>query len=59
MARSDHMKFWKLLADAKFTGMPSQLTTEDVRKMAEARGLPAHEIEDVLRGFLEFLKREG
>jgi hypothetical protein len=59
MARSDLLKFWKLLTDAQFTGRPSQLTTEEVRKMAEAQWLPGHEIEDVLRGFLEFLKQEG
>jgi hypothetical protein len=59
MARSNLMKFWKLLNDAQFTGRPFQLTTEDVRKMAEAKGMPEHEIEDVLRGFLEFLKQEG
>ena len=59
MARSDLMKFWKLLTDAEFIGSPSKLTTEEVRKMAEAKGLPGHEIEAMLRGFLEFLKKEG
>ncbi len=59
MARSDLMKFWKLLVDTEFTGSPSKLTTEEVRKMAEVKELPEHEIEDVLRGFLEFLKQEG
>ena len=59
MDRSDLMKFWRLLADAKSVGTPSQLTAEEVRKMAEAKGLPEHEIEDVLRGFLEFMRQEG
>ena len=59
MARSDLMKFWKLLVDASFTGSPSKLTTEEVRKMAEKKWLPEHEIEAVLRGFLEFLNQEN
>jgi hypothetical protein len=53
------MKFWKPLTDAKFTGRPPQLTTGDMREMAEAQWLPGHKIEDVLRGFLEFLKQTG
>ena len=59
MARSDLMKFWKLLTDAEFTGSPSKLTEGDVRQMAEIIGLPEHEIEAVLRGLLEFLRQEG
>ena len=59
MTRSNIMKFWKLLTDAGFAGSPSKLATEEVRKMGEAKGLLAHEIEAVLRGYLEFLKKEG
>jgi hypothetical protein len=39
MARSDLMKFWKLLADAKFTGSPSKITEDEVRQMAKTLGL--------------------
>jgi hypothetical protein len=55
MARSDLLKFWKLLSDARFTGSPSKLTEDDVRKMANTVGLPQYEIEAVLRGLREFL----
>ena len=58
MARSDLMKFWKLLTDAKFTGSPSKLTEDDVWRMAEAAGLIKPELEAVLRGFREFRKQE-
>ena len=50
MARSDLLKFWKLLSDARFTGSPSKLTEDDVRKMANTVELPQYEIEAVLRG---------
>ena len=56
MARSDLMKFWKLLTDAKFTGSPSKLTEDDVRQMANRAGLYNHEIEAVIRRFREILK---
>ena len=59
MAHSDLMKFWKFLTDAKFTGRPSHLATEEVRMMAEAQWWPEHEIKDVLRGFHEFLRQEA
>jgi hypothetical protein len=55
MARSDLLKFWKLLSDARFTGSPSKLTEDDVRKMANTIELPQHEVEAVLRGLREFL----
>lgn len=58
MNRSDLMKFWKLLAEAGFTGSPSKLNTDEVRKIAKAKGLLEHEIEAVLRGFLEFPKQQ-
>ena len=50
--------FWKLLTDANLAGSPSELTTDEVRKTAELRGLPRHETVAVLRGILEFLKQE-
>jgi hypothetical protein len=50
------MKFWKLLADAKFTGRPSKLTEGDVRQLANKVELFNPEIEAVLRGFREFQK---
>jgi hypothetical protein len=31
MARSDLLKFWKLLSDAGLTGSPSKLTEDDVQ----------------------------
>jgi len=48
------MIFWKLLADAKFTGSPSLLTEDEVWRMVEAVGLIEPEIEAVLRGWREF-----
>jgi hypothetical protein len=57
MARSDLLKFWKLLSDARFTGSPSKLTEDDVRKMANTVGLPQYEIEEVLRGLRELLSQ--
>jgi len=55
MARSDLMKFWKLLADAKFTGSPSKLTEDEVRQMAKTLGLFEPEIAAVIKGFREML----
>jgi hypothetical protein len=54
MSRSDIMKFWKLLADAKFTGRPSMLTEDDVRKLADKVVMFEPEIEAVLNGLREF-----
>jgi hypothetical protein len=58
MARSDLMKFWKLLSDAKYTGSPSKLTEDDVRQMANTLGLFEPDIGAVLRGLQESQKRE-
>jgi hypothetical protein len=58
MARSDLMKFWKLLADAKFTGRPSKLTEDEVRQMAKTLGLFEPEIAAVIKGFRERLGTE-
>ena len=62
MARSGLMKFWKLLTDARFTGSPSKLSEDEVRRMADTLGLPQHEVEAVIRGFHEMLengKKDG
>ena len=59
MARSDLMKFWKLLTDAKFTGSPSKLTEDEVWRMVEAAGLIEPEIEAVLLGYREFMEQKG
>lgn len=59
MARSDILNFWKLLEDARFTGSPSKLTEDEVRKMAKGAGRVEPEIEAVLRGFRKFLDQEG
>jgi hypothetical protein len=48
------MKFWKLLSDAKFTGSPSKLTDDDVRRMANTVGLFEPELEATLCGLREF-----
>ena len=45
MARSDLMKFWKLLTDSGFTGTPSNLIEDDVRQMGLAAGWSDSEIE--------------
>jgi hypothetical protein len=47
-AGNNQMQFWKLLPDARFTGSPSKLSEDDVRKMANTLGLPHQEIEAVL-----------
>jgi hypothetical protein len=49
------MKFWKLLADAKFIGSPSKITEDEVRQMAKTLGLFEPEIGAVIRGFREML----
>jgi hypothetical protein len=49
------MKFWKLLADAKFTGSPSKITEDEVRQMAKTLGLFEPEIGEAIRGFREML----
>ena len=59
MAKSDLMKFWKLLTDSRFTGSPSKLTEDDVWRMVEAAGLIEPEIEAVLRGYREFMEQKG
>jgi len=48
------MKFWKLLADTKFTGRPSQLAENEVWRIVKAAGLIEPEIEAVFRGLREF-----
>jgi hypothetical protein len=58
MARYDIMKFWKLLADAKFTGRPSLLTEYDVRGMADKVVMFESEILAVLRGLREFKNQD-
>jgi hypothetical protein len=55
IARSDLMKFWRLLADAKFTGSPSKLTEDEVRQMAKTLGLFEPEIAAVIKGLREML----
>jgi hypothetical protein len=59
VARSNLMKFWKFLADAKFTGRPSKLTEDAVREMAKMVGLLEHEIVEVVQGFRVFNKEDG
>ena len=54
MARSDLMKFWKLLTDAKFTGSPSKLNEEDIKRMGKDAGIFEMEIEAAIRGLQEF-----
>ena len=58
MARSDLMKFWKLLADAKFTGSPSKLTEDDVRRMAKRLEIFEPEINAAVQGLREYQKQE-
>jgi len=53
------MKFWKLLADAKFTGRPSKLTEDAVREMGKTVGLLENEIVEVVQGFRVFKKEDG
>ena len=48
------MKFWKLLTDAKFTGSPSKLNEEDIKRMGKDAGIFEMEIEAALRGLQEF-----
>jgi hypothetical protein len=58
MARSDLIKFWKLLTDANFTDSPSKLTEDEVRQMAKTLGLFEPEIGAAIRGFREMLGTE-
>jgi hypothetical protein len=58
MARSDLMKSWKLLANAKFSGSPLKITEDEVRQMAKTLGLFEPEIGAVIRGFREILGTE-
>jgi len=53
------MKFWKLLTDTKFTGRPSKLTEDDVRRMANTVGLFEPELETVLKGLREYKNQDG
>ena len=59
MARSDLMKFWKLLEDAKITGQPSKLTEDDIRRMGEALALPDQEIGAAIRGLIKFKNQDS
>jgi hypothetical protein len=59
MARSDLMKFWKLLSDAKFTGRPSELTEDDVREMAKRLELFEPEIDAAIQELRAYQKQEG
>jgi len=52
------MKFWKLLADAKFNGSPSKLTEDDVRQMAKKLGLFEPEIDAAIQGLRAYQKQE-
>jgi hypothetical protein len=54
MARSDLMKFWKLLTDTKFTGSPSKLNEEDIMQMGKDAGIIEMKIEAAIRGMQEF-----
>ena len=58
MARSDIMKFWKLLAETKFTGRPSVLTEDEVWRMGRKLVLFIHEIEPAVRGLREFKNQD-
>jgi hypothetical protein len=46
--------FWKLLSDANFTGRPSLITEEQLRKMAKATVILPNELEAAIRGLREF-----
>jgi hypothetical protein len=59
VARSDLMKFWKLLSEAKFTGRPSKLTEDEVRQMAKTLGSFEPEIDAAIQGFRVFKKEDG
>jgi len=59
MAQSDVTQFWKLLADAKFTGRPSVLTEDEVWRMGRKLDLFIHEIEPAIRGLREFKNQGG
>jgi hypothetical protein len=48
------MKFWKLLTDAKFTGSPSKLNEEDIKRMGKDAGIIEIEIEATILGLQEF-----
>jgi hypothetical protein len=58
MARSDLLKFWKLLSDARFTGSPSKLTEDDVRRMAKRLEIFEPEIDAAVQGLGSYQKQE-
>jgi len=55
MDRSDIQKFWDLLTDAKFTGQPSKVTEDDIRRMAEKLGWHGQDIEAAIQGLRDYL----
>ena len=58
MARSELIKFWKLLTDAKFTGSPSKLNEEDIKRMGKDARMIEMEIEAAIRGLQEFVNQK-
>jgi hypothetical protein len=52
------MKFWKLLTDAKFTGSPSKLKEEDIKRMGKDVRIIEMEIEAAIRRLHEFMNQK-
>jgi hypothetical protein len=52
------MKFWKLSTDAKFTGSPSKLNEEDIKRMGKDVWIIEMEIEAAIRRLHEFMNQK-
>ena len=46
------------MTDAKFTGSPSKLNEEDIKRMGKAAGIIEMEIEAAIRGLQEFVNQK-
>jgi len=58
MARSDLKTFWKPLEDSRFTGQPSKVNKDDVRRTGLKLGWSEPEIEVAISGLREFLRQK-
>lgn len=55
MGKTGIQKFWELLNDSKFTGKPSKVTEDEIRRMAGKLGWHEYDIEAAIQvaGLLE------
>jgi hypothetical protein len=58
MAGSNMTKFWELVDDAKFTGQPSKITEDDIKRMAAKLGWSEQETQTAILGQREWLEEK-